>query len=182
MRIEPAMELWGRLERVRWLRIVARSGSLSGWNGVGVGSVVVESPRATVLTFAEAGSWQPAVGRETRFRSAFRWWLVGPELVRLEHLRFGEDHPVYLFDLALVAANSWCSVSPHLCRNDCYSADLQLQEWGLFLRWVIAGPRKQECIEYEYRRGARRQNRLPASTPRPRDPNLEGVSSKAVLP
>ena len=151
MRIEPATELWRCLERVRWLRIVARSGSLTGWNGIGVGSVVVESPRATVLTFAEAGSLQPPVGRETRFRNAFRWRLVGPELVRLEHLRFGEDHPVYLFDLAPATANSWCSVSPHLCREDCYSAELQLQEWGLFLRWVIAGPRKQECIEYDYR-------------------------------
>ena len=132
MRIEPATELWRCLERVRWLRIVARSGSLTGWNGIGVGSVVVESPRATVLTFAEAGSLQPPVGRETRFRNAFRWWWV------------------YLFDLAPVTANSWCSVSPHLCMEDCYSAELQLHEWGLLQRWVIAGPRKQEHIEYEY--------------------------------
>lgn len=150
MRIEPATELWGCLERVRWLRIVARSCSLTGWSGIGVGSVVVESPRATVLTLAEVGSWRPAVGWETRFRNTFRWSLVGPELVRLEHLRFGEDHPVYLFDLAPVTANSWCSVTPHLCREDRYSAELQLQELGLFLRWVIAGPRKQERIEYEY--------------------------------
>lgn len=150
VRIEPATELWGCLERVRWLRIVAHSGRTTGWNGIGVGSVVVESPRATVLTYAETGTWQPAVGRETRFRNTFRWWLVGPELVRLEHLRFGEDNPVYLFDLAPVTANSWRSVTPHLCREDRYSAELQMREWGLLQRWVITGPRKQERIEYEY--------------------------------
>ena len=78
------------------------------------------------------------------------WSVVGPELVRLEHLRFGEDHPVYLFDLAPLTANSWCSVSPHLCMEDCYSAELQLQWWGLLKRCVITGPRKQERIQYEY--------------------------------
>ena len=151
MRIEPATELWGCLQQVRRLRIVACSGGSTGWNGVGVGSVVIESPHAGVLIFAEAGSWRPAAGGETRFRNVFRWALVGTGLVRLEHLRFGEGHPVYLFDLAPGEANTWYSVSPHLCKEDYYSAELRLQEWGLSIRWEIAGPRKQECIEYEYR-------------------------------
>ncbi len=152
MRIEPAAELWRCLRPIRWLRFVARSGRLTGWNGIGAGSVVVESPHAGVLNFAEAGSWRPAAGEETRFQNVFRWELLGTELVRMQHLRFGEGSPVYLFDLAPDAASSWYSVSPHLCNEDSYSAELRLEEWGVFLRWLITGPRKQECIEYEYRR------------------------------
>ena len=55
----------------------------------------------------------PEGGRELRFRNVFRWSAVG-EALRLEHLRFGVAHPVFLFDLAPVAAGEWRSVSPHL--------------------------------------------------------------------
>lgn len=151
VRIEPASELWECLHRVQWLRFVASSGSSTGWNGVGVGSVVVESPEAMVLTYSESGTWQPAIGPTTRFRNVFRWSIAGPELVRLEHLRFGQDHPVYLFDLIPSATGSWRSASPHLCREDCYSAELQPRGRGLSLHWLIAGPQKQESIAYEYR-------------------------------
>jgi hypothetical protein len=146
-----AAELWRGLRRVRSLRFVARSGAPTGWNGVGVGSVVVASPAESVLTFTEAGSWQPEGGREARFRNVFRWSLLGPQAVRLEHLRFGPGRPVYLFDLAPAADGSWSSVSPHVCSEDCYSAELRARDWGLLLHWVVTGPRKQETIEYEYR-------------------------------
>ncbi len=68
----------------------------------------------------------------------------------LEHLRFGEDHPVYLFDLALAGEREWRSVSPHLCREDCYSAVLIVGDDNIVLRWSVNGPRKQETIEYVY--------------------------------
>jgi hypothetical protein len=148
--MEPAAELWECLHRVRFLRFVARSAGPTGWNGVGVGVVAVGSPTDSTLTFTESGSWRPEVGRETRFRNVFRWSLVGPRSVRLEHLRFGAEHPVYLFDLEAVGS-SWSSVLPHLCREDSYSAELQVQKWGILLCWTVVGPGKQERIEYEYR-------------------------------
>jgi hypothetical protein len=49
----------------------------------------------------------------TRFRNVFRWTLLGPKLVRLEHLRFGPDHPVYLFELAQDANGTWTSNRLH---------------------------------------------------------------------
>jgi hypothetical protein len=56
-----------------------------------------------------------------------------------------------MFDLAPDATGQWASVKPHVCREDCYSAELRLAEKGFFLRWAVAGPKKLESIEYEYR-------------------------------
>jgi len=58
---------------------------------------------------------------------------------------------VLLFDLAPGADGAWRAATPHQCRQDCYSAELLPQEWGLSLRWAIIGPKKQETIDYEYR-------------------------------
>ena len=71
-------------------------------------------------------------------------------MMRLEHLRFGEDHPVYLFDLGPAGEREWRSVSPHLCGEDCYAAVLTVRDDGIVLRWSVDGPRKQEAIEYTY--------------------------------
>lgn len=148
--MEPVVELWTRLRHVRSLRFIAQSAMVTGWQGGGTGSVVVDAPADSVLTFTESGSWQPAGGRSLRFSNVFRWSRINSDLIRLEHLRFGADHPVYLFDLAAEPAGEWRSVSPHLCEQDCYAAELRLHETGLWLRWTVTGPKKQECIEYSY--------------------------------
>jgi hypothetical protein len=58
---------------------------------------------------------------------------------------------VCLFDLAPAGDREWRSVSPHLCREDCYAAVLLLRDDGIVLLWSIKGPRKKESIEYLYR-------------------------------
>jgi hypothetical protein len=63
--MEPAEALRSCLRRVQSLRFVARSVRPKGWNGVGVGNVKVHEPGPLVLTFSEAGTWRPEVGRET---------------------------------------------------------------------------------------------------------------------
>ena len=103
--------------------------------------------------FHESGVWQSVGGGELRFRNIYRWSLAGPRAVRLEHLRFGLDKPVHLFELAPESDTVWASVNPHMCREDCYSARLHLQPEGVRLRWAIVGPRKCEDIEYAYRYG-----------------------------
>jgi len=148
--MEDSARLWEVLQRVRSLQFVARSESATGWNGSGSGEVIVESPTSDILIFKESGSWQPPSGQNIRFRNVFRWSLLGPQTVRLEHLRFGAEHPVYLFDLAPSAESAWASVSPHLCSEDCYSAELKLKENGLSLRWTVTGPKMQETIAYDY--------------------------------
>jgi hypothetical protein len=143
-------QLWNLLRRVQSLSFVARSGAGTGWDGTGVGTVQVGECGQDVLTFTEEGTWRPeAGGRQTTFHNVYRWTLAG-DLIRLEHLRFGADNPVYLFDLAQSGEREWRSMSPHLCRDDCYAAVLLAGDDGFTLRWSVRGPRKRETIEYHY--------------------------------
>ena len=141
--------LWDMLRRVGALSFAARSKVPNGWNRTGVGTVEARQVKPGVLTFKESGVWRPEVGRETRFSNVFRWTVAG-DVVRLEHLRFGEDHPVYLFDLAPADEWEWRSVSPHQCKEDCYAATMRVHDDRIVLKWSIEGPRKQETIEYVY--------------------------------
>lgn len=141
--------LWEGLQRVQKVEFVARSASTTGWNGAGNGSVTVETPAPMVLLFRESGIWRPAGGRDLRFHNVYRW-SYQDEALRLEHLRFGEEHPVYLFDLAPDSDGSWVSVTPHLCREDTYTARLRREGDRLFLAWTVLGPEKNEEIQYTY--------------------------------
>jgi hypothetical protein len=106
---EPAWQLCDALRRVSCLEFEARGNT---WAGKGLGSVAVETTASGVLVFNESGSWRPEQGRDIPFRNTFRWSAIDPQIVRLEHLRFGPDHPVHLFDLT-PDAESWRSVRPH---------------------------------------------------------------------
>jgi hypothetical protein len=98
----------------------------------------------------ESGTWQPERGAALNFRNVYRWSLLAAALVRLEHLRFGAEHPVWLFDLAPDGPALWLPAGPHLCGADCYRAELRPGDSGLSLTWTITGPRKLERIVYEY--------------------------------
>jgi hypothetical protein len=108
-----AQQLWNGLQRVRGVRFVSRS-KTPGWDGEGIGSVVVDSSSSLALVFTESGVWHPSKGRETRFSNVFRWTLDSSELLKLEHLRFGPEHPVYLFDLSPATNDRWAFIKPHL--------------------------------------------------------------------
>jgi hypothetical protein len=149
--VQSLSEVLALLRRVRSLRFDARSEAATGWDGVGTGAVAVSEPAAGVVVFDEAGTWQPSIpGRAAiGFKNAFRWSAVGAAL-RLEHLRFGAEHPVLLFDMAPDAAGAWREVSPHRCREDCYTASLGVDGGQLVVAWSIVGPRKRESIRYTY--------------------------------
>lgn len=146
-----SVELWRGLRAVRRLHFRARSAGATGWAGTGSGGVIVESPVERILTFAESGLWRPDGGRDVRFRNVFRWSNLGSAVIRLEHLRFGPEHPVLLFDMAPDAAGLWQANRPHLCLADSYSAELRCQDSGINLAWTITGPKKQVTIDYAYR-------------------------------
>jgi hypothetical protein len=145
--------LWERLGGVRVLRIVARSALANGWCGSGSGVVAVESSPPEVLIFSESGIWQLMDGGRISFRNIFRWRRLGIDTLRLEHLRYGADHPVTLFDLVPGmdgTDGTWTSAEPHQCRDDCYQAGLWLAGSSIVLRWSVTGPRKQQTIESRY--------------------------------
>lgn len=148
---DPAFRVLSVLRRVRSLRFDARSEAGTGWDGVGTGTVAVSEPAAGVVVFDEAGTWWPsAPGRPAvDVRNVFRWSVVD-RVLRLEHLRFGVEHPVPLFDMARGADGVWREVSPHQCGDDCYAASLSVEGGRLVVAWSIVGPRKRESIRYTY--------------------------------
>jgi hypothetical protein len=144
-------DLFYLLGRVRTLTFVARSSNPAGWNGRGTGIVHVRIDSPEVITFTETGSWRQTAGRELRFHNVFRWSLLSPDRrIRLEHLRFGPAHPVYLFDLAPTDSGEWTSTAAHVCREDCYTARLSAETDHIKIGWTIIGPKKDEDIRYMY--------------------------------
>ena len=104
------------------------------------------------LVFHEQGVWSPPGGPELTFRNVFRWtWDRDRSSLRLEHLRFGPQSPVTLFDLVPRSPRVLTSAEPHVCHLDRYSAVLELDATAIHLNWTIAGPRKDERIAYCYR-------------------------------
>ena len=105
--------VWSRIAAVSDLTFTASSGASTSWTGTGVGTVDVSQPATDVLVYTESGTWTPTGGKQLSFTNAYRWTLL-PKTLRLEHLRFGADNPVYLFDLAIVDDLRLTSVDPHV--------------------------------------------------------------------
>lgn len=143
------VDILERFRSVRTVRFVSKSHSETGWSGSGFGVVKVSEPALNVLRFEESGTWKPTGSKEMRFTNVFRWSLVEDRL-RLEHLRFGADHPVFLFEMAVGADGIWQETDPHPCRDDCYRASLRLAEDEVFVSWLVRGPKRDEIIEYTY--------------------------------
>ena len=104
--------VWSRLNSIRDLTFNASSSASTGWSGSGVATVNVTHPASGVLVSTESGTWTPEVGKQLAFTNVYRWTLQ-TQTLRLEHLRFGADNPVYLFDLGIVDESRMESVEPH---------------------------------------------------------------------
>jgi hypothetical protein len=143
-------EAWKQLAAVRTLSFRATSAAAmqTGWVGDGKGVVAVETPDAWTLIFRESGSWTTPQGKEVAFHNTYRWKLDDSG-IRLEHLRFGPDTPVFLFALEAVAPRKLASSCPHVCAEDRYRAVMELGE-PLRLCWTIKGPAMDETIDYQY--------------------------------
>jgi len=152
--VMDALDAWNRLGTITELVFEAqsRSATKTGWTGIGQGAVRVERVDGATMLFHEQGSWTTEGGRAINFHNVFRW-TADPEgrHIRLEHLRFGPGNPVYLFDLVPVGELVWESATPHVCREDLYSARMEYDREAVRLGWTITGPGKHERISYTYR-------------------------------
>jgi len=143
-----------RLSSITVLAFKARSQSKinTGWDGQGEGTVRVERVNSQTLIFHERGAWTPTGKSSLGFSNSYRWsWDSHGDTLRLEHLRFGENQPVYLFELKAAPEGFLNSKHPHLCQDDCYTARMELSDAEILLTWSVAGPEKNETIEYRYR-------------------------------
>ena len=139
-RIEP---IWAALQQVKTLDFIAHRRNGTGWMGHGKGKVVVEAPTPEIIIFHESGRWLYGMSPEPKFRNVSRWLRSG-DTVRLEHLRFGENHSVSLFDLTPETDAIWVSVAPYLCGTDEHTGRLEFKVSGILWSWKIRGPEKNE--------------------------------------
>lgn len=124
----------------------------SGWNGEGRGVVSVKSQNDHALIFEESGSWISQQQQEYAFKNLFRWTRDPfKQIITLEHLRFGVDRPVFLFQLAPTSENVLESISSYICGEDSYLGRLSCLEDHVALKWKIMGPKKNEEIHYIYK-------------------------------
>jgi hypothetical protein len=142
-------DIWAAFREVSTVRFKSKSHTGIGWSGVGMGVVQVSEPEPDILLFTESGSWQQEGGKEIRFRNVFRWTKVEDRL-RLDHLRFGRENPVFLFEMTVDADGVWREISPHPCRDDCYRASMRIEGTQIFVNWLVRGPKRDEVIDYIY--------------------------------
>ena len=147
------LAFWEKLATVRQLAFNAKSKSKDelGWNGMGKGEVTINKEGHNTLIFSEKGSWQGKQAEEVSFSNIFRWTLDREmNVISLEHLRRGFDHPVFLFHLAPTGNHSLASVDSHLCEGDAYFGQILFDQHNLRLNWRVIGLKKNEEIDYYY--------------------------------
>ena len=145
-RIQP---LWQQLATVGAFFYSAQPGprSQTGWAGQGNGQVTLEWHAEDELHFIEQGEFCADGGVPVAMFNRFIWQR-NEQGIRLSHGRRGER--VFLFELQPQADGCWRSVADHLCINDLYSGQLRPLEQGFELIWRINGPKKDECLVYQY--------------------------------
>ncbi len=144
--------VWDQLTGVTAVTLVAKSFSKqrNGWSRKGNGKVTVVQEGQTIV-FNEQGSWRGNQGQTYNYTNRYRWTkdrLKG--LLSLEHLRLGENNPVFLFHLVPVEGNLLKSVDSHLCGEETYFGWIQYNALFLQLNFRTIGPDKNEEIECIY--------------------------------
>lgn len=118
---------------------------------MGKAEVLITSPSPSVLIFQENGHWFQNQIPETAFSNRFRWTLdSSASLITLEHLRYGETNPVFLFHLTPTKPWTLESVDAHLCSDDTYLGNIVWNPNKISFHWRIIGPNKNQHLVYQY--------------------------------
>jgi hypothetical protein len=144
--------IWNQLLTITSVTWVAKSHSkqTKEWNRKGNGKVTIKQDGQTLI-FNEQGKWREDQGDTHHYSNRFRWiWSHLEGMLSLEHLRFGETNPVFLFHLVPTKVNLLESLNSHLCGEDTYFGWLQYSNLFLQLNFRTIGPKKNEEIEYVY--------------------------------
>lgn len=147
------LAFWDKLLNVKKLTFHAKTNSIDedGWNGKGLGVVTSARNGYNELIFNEKGTWRGKEGIDLTFSNVFRWTLDrNANMISLEHLRYGHEHPVFLFHLTPSGKNALSSVDSHLCGGDTYFGQIYFDHHSLRLNWRVIGPKKNEELDYYY--------------------------------
>jgi hypothetical protein len=144
--------IWDQLKMISNVALVAKSHSksMNRWIRKGNGSVQVREEN-NKLIFTEQGQWKEGQGQTHNYSNRFCWtWNRLEGMLSLEHLRFGENHPIFLFHLIPTENNLLESLHSHLCGEDTYFGWLNFNSLFLQLKFRTIGPKKNEELEYVY--------------------------------
>lgn len=114
------------------------------------GSVQVEITRGNEIIFNENLRWENENSLLLNSRNVYRWAFPDSGNIRLDHLRFGKDKPVFLVEFSKSGENSWKSIEPHDCNNDLYSAELNFGNNNIILHWTVNGPTENYTLKTVY--------------------------------
>lgn len=149
--MDTILAFWNRLSQVSSLQIHSQCRQIPPTydRRQGAASVVIEKPDDNTIVFFEKGKWE--TNAQLAFTNVFRWTLEDHlEHIDLEHLRFGDNHPVFLFSLVPVEKNLLKSLKPHECKEDNYYGSVLFDDHFVHLNWKVLGPKKNELTQMVY--------------------------------
>lgn len=116
----------------------------------GHATVLISQDQSNELIFHEKGVWQISF-QEVAFTNTFRFTLdEKAQLISLEHLRYGYEKPVFLFNLTTNHPYSLESLNPHICSEDTYLGNIEWNRDEVVLSIRIIGPKKNDLLTYIY--------------------------------
>ena len=114
------------------------------------GSVQTKVILSNEIHFNEFIHWENESSLLINSRNTYRWMFCNSGNIKLEHLRFGKDNPVFLVELFPSGKNEWSSIQPHNCNDDLYYAELKLENNNIILSWNVKGPTENYRLKTRY--------------------------------
>ena len=124
---------------------------MNGLEGMGSGEVKCVLENENALLFYENGRFNNSFNKSMKCNNIYRWSFdYLDNKIALQHLRFGFDNPVFLFDLIFEKENRMVSQTPHICKDDKYSAEMMIETSAIKLNWIVKSQIKYNRMEYLY--------------------------------
>jgi predicted transcriptional regulator len=146
------LAFWEKLCRVKHLRLTTKS--KTGDEKItqtGVAEVIAKKESSQQIIFQEKGIWIQDSLPSSSFSNQFRWTLhPDDKLISLEHLRYGQNMPVFLFHLSCTGPNTLESIEAHLCGQDTYLGHIIWDDKKIHFHWRVIGQNKNDELHYEY--------------------------------
>lgn len=110
---------------------------------------VYEEPGGEIV-FEENLRWENENSLLMNSRNIYRWTFLPSGSIKLEHLRFGKNRPVFLVEFLKSAEGYWTGLEPHNCNSDLYSATLKEENDTIILHWSVSGPTENYILKTAY--------------------------------
>ena len=114
------------------------------------GTVLIEASHANEIIFNENLRWENRNSLLLNSRNVYRWKFTDSGNIKLDHLRFGKDKPVFLVEFTQTGKDNWTGIEPHDCNKDLYSAKLNIENNNIILHWTVSGPTENYTLKTVY--------------------------------